>query len=1169
MTNWTAAQMAAIGARNRDILVSAAAGSGKTTVMIERVMSLLRSGASLERMLIVTFTRAAAGEMRDRLTRALAREAEDNLPLRDQYDRIGQAHISTLHTFCISVLRRHFQEAGADPLSRTADDNVTGALLDRALSEAVDAFYEEPDDDAQMLIDQFSDAAITDMARQLHSFLMAQAEPWEWLQKALQAPVSGDDIQRHPLYAVMRDSALLQLEGAIQYVSACDSVARGPGGPGRYLSNNEEDRAVVQSLMQSLLTTGLLPGAVGFKPGTLSRTKVPAEETQEAREEFKFLRAGFKNCVQAAGKLMPGSAEQLKEWADAIQATIPAQRALGALTRDVYDRYQALKAARAIWDYGDLEHQTLFALKSPEVARDVAGGFDFIFVDEYQDISRTQENIIRLIHQDNDLFMVGDVKQSIYRFRLADPGLFLTKYASFEEEKDAAERVIKLAENFRSRPNILSAVNEIFQTAMRSRVTEIAYDEAARLSAGRTGSGDAPVELHIIDRTAAPEIPSDEEEESEDTGAADESLSGAAQLEAALIARRIIALRGSMIEDGGRLREARLRDMVILLRSASSRAEQMARILRDHGISVYSDVDAQYFALPEIKDILNILAVLDNPYQDVPLLSTLSCPVFSFTPEQVGRIRAEAKDRHQPFWQAFMERENADEQVARALRKIRDWRFCAKNMDFETFMRMLVDESGLYARAGALPGGDMRRANLRLLCERARGATEKWTLESFLSGVKDARKRDKTSSAAALGEHDDVVRIMTIHKAKGLEFPIVFVADLAHGFRFGNLGDLLRCDSEAGLSLPQVDTVKRISVQTYAGRAIKEKKDRETRSEESRLLYVAMTRAKERLILTATPRTMKAARATWAIPTGDFAAGSASCMLDWIGGALWDALRDNESRLHTGECGATWQISWHHEDEFIAPGAAKHRAPLPQLHANPSETMMRRMRGREEESIPLKTSVTALLKRLPEEDDEEETPVIKRQEFKHELPPMPLPRLGEQTRLTAADKGSITHKALGIMPLDGLLDLSGDALEKQITQRLDELRSRGVLTNTERAAADAALPARFLEDDLGQRMLGAKDIMREQAFTLKAEGDVLLQGVMDLAFKEDGAWVLVDYKTDRETASILPKYRDQMRWYMRALRALTGESVKEAWLYALRSGTAVKVEESEEIRLTP
>ena len=235
-------------------------------------------------------------------------------------------------------------------------------------------------------------------------------------------------------------------------------------------------------------------------------------------------------------------------------------------------------------------------------------------------------------------------------------------------------------------------------------------------------------------------------------------------------------------------------------------------------------------------------------------------------------------------------------------------------MDFETFMRMLVDESGLYARAGALPGGDMRRANLRLLCERARGATEKWTLESFLAGVKDARKRDKTSSAAALGEHDDVVRIMTIHKAKGQEFPIVFVADLAHGFRFGNLGDLLRCDSEAGLSLPQVDTVKRISVQTYAGRAIKEKKDRETRSEESRLLYVAMTRAKERLILTATPRTMKAARATWAIPTGDFAAGSASCMLDWIGGALWDALRDNESRLHTGECGASLQISLLHED---------------------------------------------------------------------------------------------------------------------------------------------------------------------------------------------------------------------------------------------------------------
>ena len=1169
MTKWTTAQSEAIGARNRDILVSAAAGSGKTTVMIERVMSLLRGGASLERMLIVTFTRAAAGEMRDRLTRALAKEAEDDLHLRDQYDRIGQAHISTLHTFCISVLRRHFQEAGADPLSRTADDNVTGALLDRALTEAVDAFYEEPDADAQSLIERFSDTEITEMARQLLTFLMAQAAPWEWLEKTLSAPVSADDIQGHPLYAVMRDSALLRLEGAMQYVSACESVARGPGGPIRYLSNNHQDRAVVQSLLESLRSTGLLPGAAGFKPGTLNRTKVPLDETEEAREEFKLLRAGFKDCVEAAGRLLPGSPEQIKEWADAILSTLPAQRALGVLTRDVYDRYQAFKAVRALWDYSDLEHQTLSALKNPDVARDVAGGFDAIFVDEYQDISRTQEAIIRLIHQENDLFMVGDVKQSIYRFRLADPGLFLTKYAAFEDVAEAKERVIKLAENFRSRPNILHAVNEVFQTAMRSRVTEIAYDAAARLSAGRNVIGDEPVELHIIDRTAPLEREPDDDEEDEEGDTAEESLRSAAEWEAALIAKRIIALRGTMIEDGDRLRQARFRDMVILLRSATGRAEQMARVLRDSGINVYSDVDAQYFALPEIKDILNILAILDNPYRDVPLLSVLSCPVFSFTPEQVGRIRAEAKDRHQPFWQAFMDRESADEQVARALRKIRDWRFCAKNMDFETFMRLLVDESGLYARAGALPGGDMRRANLRLLCERARGTLEKWTLESFLAGVKDARKRDKTSSAAALGEHDDVVRIMTVHKAKGLEFPIVFVADLAHGFRLENVSDLLRCDSEAGLSLPQVDTIKRISVQTYAGRAIKEKKDRETRSEESRLLYVAMTRAKERLILTAAPKSLKAARAAWAIPTGDYAAGSAGCMLDWIGGALWEGLRDGENRLHTGDCGATWQIMWHTDSEFSVPAAQKRLSSLPTLPSVVGDEMARRMQGMPVSSVPLKTSVTALLKRLLEEDDDEETPVIKRQEMKRELPPMPLPRLGEETELTAADKGSITHKALGIMPLEGLRDLAGDALKGHIVALLDIMQGHGILGAAERAAADAVLPARFLEDELGQRMLRAEDILREQAFTLKAEGGVLLQGVMDLAFKEKGAWVLVDYKTDRDTAGILCKYRDQMRWYMRALRTLTGEPVKEAWLYALRSGTAIQVEEEEEIRLAP
>lgn len=1142
---WTKAQKEAIRARNRSILVSAAAGSGKTSVMIERVITLLRAGAQLERMLIITFTRAAAGEMRDRLTDALAKLARDDERLREQYDAIGRAQISTLHSFCARLLARHFEPIGADPLTRTGDEALTASLFDGALDDAVTAFYEQPDEGGRALAARFGDEEIAAMARALYRFLMAQADPFGWLDRALALAPDAESLKASPLAQVMLDSARLSLEGALQYADACEEVAMLPGGPARYLPNCEEDRAAARAAMEALDGGRPLGFLKNYRATVLRRTKAPDSEDEALRERFKKLRERGKKCMQQAGRLLPGDGAEWAKSALDIAETLPQLKALAGIVRSLHARYGEKKSARAVRDYSDLEHMALAALSHPGVAKEAASQFDSIFVDEYQDISRTQEAIIAALHRDNDLFMVGDVKQAIYRFRLADPTLFLSKYKAFSADGEADSRRILLKENFRSQPNILTAVNEVFSLAMRERVTELAYGEDAQLNAGRRPEqAGAPVELLLIARGAG------EQEGEEDAPDTDEGLSSAAQLEAAAIAERIAALHEGP-------EKLRYQDMVILLRSAASRAEDMARVLKDRGIPVYNDADAQYYELPEIRDTLDILAVLDDPTDDVALLSVLRCPVFHFTEEELAQMRLKGGPQP-PFWQLFFDRRAEDKRVARTLDRLDEWRFMAQHEPLDLFLRTLIDQSGLYARAGALPGGAQRRANLMALAARAAGSP--WTLRTFNRQVSDARRRSRET--AALGEMDDVVRIMTIHKSKGLEFPVVFVAGLAQRFKFDDGPSSLSCDSQLGLAIPLIDPKKRTVRQTLAARAIREKKQRETRAEEARLLYVAMTRARDRLYLTGAPRRMDTAMDAWRMPPGDFAVGSARCMLDWVGQALWAGLETGEERFFTGSLGAVWRITPIPAFSLAAARAdsAPFQAPRDAAVSDRVRALLERRPAPEQ---PAKTSVTALIRRaLPEE---EETAQTKRAPQPPQL--APLPRLAGRDSLTGAERGTLAHRALCALPLEGARGADRADLPQAVDALLDRLRADGVLSFMERQSVDAGMIARFLASPLGQRMLRAPRVLREKAFTLRIEDGVLVQGVLDCCFEEDGGWVLIDYKTDHDAAALPARYRDQMRWYMRALRTLTGLPVREAWLFALRTGEAFEITEESEIRL--
>ncbi len=1184
MRKWTEQQQEAISARNREVLVSAAAGSGKTSVLIARVMTLLEEGVPLDRMLVVTFTHAAADEMKSRLTDLLSDAAGDNPRLKKQYLLLGRADISTLHSFCQKVIRRHFQAADTDPLSKLADETLAGELFAAALDEALEAFYTDPDADARALTDRFRDREIQDMTGTLYRFLLAQDRPWEWLDNSLAAQEEGS-LYDHPWYAVMLREARLILSGAEDLLKACQRLCERADGPVRYLQMIQDD-LVIAAKLRELLGRESRSGFPALSFSRLSTRAAGESEDPAVREKAKALRDKAKDLIREALGLLPSSEAEAGEWMGEVRDTLPPLRALARLTRDTHERYMRAKAERTLWDFSDLEHLALRALSDPRIAREVAGAYDALFVDEYQDISGIQEAIIRRLHSGaNTLFMVGDVKQSVYRFRLADPTLFLRKQRDYRKDSGADSRLISLRENFRSRPGILKAVNLVFAFAMRGEATEITYDEQARLVTQDQGEDGPPVELWLIEkgeREQAEEEPFLDEmpedtllEEGDPTeeipsGRDKGEMEKAFVYEARLIARRVKELLGMPIPDGQGTRPLQLRDIAVLLRTASGRAPVMAEILSQAGIPAYSDTDNQLYSQQEVRDLIALLQVLDNPRQDTPLLNTLACPVFSFSPADLARVRQHDPRAEASFHQAFFSLAESDPVCRSVMDTLENWRFLAANMPLEHFIRFLLRQSGLYSAAGAKKDGGLRRANLRLLAARAAPEPEPQTLDGFLRRILNTVKGKAGARSASLGMQENVVRVMTMHKSKGLEFPVVFLPDLAASFARKRQSLPLRMDAQTGLAMESVDPDVRMKRDGFGVRAIRTKKNREELSEEARLLYVGMTRARERLILIGAPDHIPGAMARWSHPLGDYAAGSAVSMLDWVCGPLNPALVDKREGLWDAPGGSRWLLSFRTTGSL---SAAEERAarPYPGIDAaTPGDEIIKLFAPPDvRPALPLKSSVTALITgRAGIETDEEETPEVKRRELPLRQPPVPLTRLAGGKKMTGAQRGAAAHKALCALDPSDFIRLEGAALKEALSLALKGMEGQGLLAGEERESLDIGAVEGFFHSALARRMAESSERHAEWPFTLKVEGGMILQGVLDACFLEEGAWVLVDYKTDwGDPEELALRYRDQMRWYMRALRDITGLPVKEAWLYLLRLNQAVRVDEKEPIHL--
>ena len=865
----------------------------------------------------------------------------------------------------------------------------------------------------------------------------------------------------------------------------------------------------------------------------------------------KRLKSVWDGCKEACGKLAEifdaPSAAQLAD----LRAVAPAMEALLDLTVEFGRAYTAEKTRRGVLDYSDLEHQAARLLADPEtgaptpVARELSRRYQEIMVDEYQDVSRVQDAIFRAVSGDGkNLFLVGDVKQSIYRFRLADPAIFTEKYDSYadwEGAPDGAPRRILLRENFRSRREVIDAANAVFAACMSRSLGDIDYDEAAALKYAAAYEGESrKPELLLLDAR---------------TDADDEETPARIEREAEMTAARIEALvrSGTPVADGEGRRRAAYGDIAILLRSPGSAGAAFRRALERRGIPVAAARGGEFFTSEEIATVLSVLSALDNPHQDIELLAALRSPCFAFTADELSALRA--ADRDGDLYTALRAYAAGNEKAKAALDKLAALRAAAPDLSCASLLWEIVGTFDLLAVAGAMDDGERRRANLMeliALSERFE-ATGYRGLHRFVLWLRRLAEKGQEISSAAPASG---VQILSVHKSKGLEFPIVFLCDLSRRFNLRDSAARVLVHPELGLGAKVTDLERRVEYPTLARTAIARRLRRETLSEEMRLLYVAMTRAKEYLFLTASVKDPSARleklRAGLSLPLAPEALSDASCPLDWL---LAASYADNGEHLAVTIC----------EDEKAndlpasdAAGAAPDEDFLALLRHNLSFVYPHAA----SEALPSKITATELKDRAAPDEDAQSIAPHPRRSFR-------LPDFArEQKPLRGAERGTATHLVLQYM------DFSKATGEEGVRAEIERMRQKRFLSDREAEAVDAQAIVRLFSSPLGRRMLSAETITREFKFSLLCPADevldapsadkVLLQGVVDCLLEEDGELTVIDYKTDavrteeqlRERTAL---YTPQLRAYAKAVERIFRKPVKECVLYFLSMGRESRV----------
>ncbi len=1187
-------QQAAIAAQNRELLVSAAAGSGKTAVLIEKIYTMLKTGGlHVDRMLVVTFTRAAAAEMRERLKRRMA--GDPSIELRKQRERLELAQISTLHSFCHTLVTEFFQAADVDPLSAIADTTVASNLFQEALDTAMDALYAraaDGDDAAKQLTAKFEDKQIVSMITELYPFLMTLAAPFEWLKRHADKDYTLSDLETGPMAETLLQDCRVILDGARGLAGELDALAANPVCPEKYLPSIRADITAANELIAAA-AEGLLPAVRAAQRFSLERMpglRNLSDEEKEINLEYKRLRDALKDLAGKVGGLLPQEPETIIARLNAMR---PALLGLFDLSVSLHEEYLRRKKQRSLLDPNDLEHMALQILSHPEIRQTVAARFDAVFVDEYQDISGVQEALLNAVKDASAdskqrYFYVGDVKQSIYRFRQADPTLFMEKERTFADDEAAKRRRIDLNRNFRSRGTVLAAVNRVFERIMRPDVTEIAYDSRARLYAGQETRDDSPVQLHIFTTPMK---------------SADRT-----RVQAAAIGREIQKRVGQPFFDRkeNAMRTLRYRDIAILAPQMKGVDEVVTRALQALRIPVYAEGSGAGLRSEEITQVLCHLRLMDNIRDDLSLLACLRSPAIGLSDQEMAEVRV--RRPRGSYLDALRgvaeERDVLAKRCEYALREIEHERFLMRSMPLPEYLWSFLTRSGLYAFYGCQPYGKLRQANLRLLCEKAVEFQSRGSggLKQFLQAVVSVTAARESVSPTVMGPREDVVRVMSIHKSKGLEFPVVFLMGLESPLERRG-GAALSMHPKLGVALPYIDEVRRVKGDTLLSSAVALRLRAENLAERARVLYVGMTRARDELILTGCIEVPRFSAA----PPSAYAVANARHMLEWL--TLCTDPGTDEHVIIGGESpeiptsfphktGGFTVVSHNSDAEtvdfirILQPQTDRETLDKQRQSLSALAEEARRLAagspadpnaadpllpGLRHSSQPFKVGVTALTRARRDghaeapaligaaEDDSGELETVQLKRL-----PLPLTRprqIGELpavpafVRGTADDRpgvrrGVATHKALSLLRYEPLRACQGpDALRETIREQLAGFLKKRLFTEEDLRLIDAESLAAFFESEPGRGALRAETVKREWGFVLRLpeEGGMLVQGVIDLCYLQNDQWELIDYKTDAVSSAdgLWELYGAQVALYQRALLEITGRPVRRVTLYSL------------------
>lgn len=1210
---WTEEQEKVIRLRNRNILVSAAAGSGKTAVLVERIITMLTKDdppMDVDRLLIVTFTEAAASEMKERIRLAIEKklmEYPDNEHLKQQATLIHNAQITTIHSFCLSVIRDHFHAIDIDPGFRIGEEGELKLLRHDVLEDMLEEKYQEGSKRFLDFTAAYStgrnDKKIEDLILKIYEFSRSYPDSEAWLDscvKAYEIPdvkaLEGSSIMKKVMTDIRKN-----LEDAKELLIYAENVALSPEGPAVYEATLEKDLQVIEELCNRASYKSLAEAFSNVK-----WARIAANKDKTVSEEKIDLVKKIREMVKGIVKNMSAQYfyESPEELVEDLRVCAPAMEELADLVRLFAERFEEQKRAQNMIDFSDMEQYALRILTQKtengfvpsKIAEEYQKQFEEIMIDEYQDSNLIQEAILTSVSGCRsgryNIFMVGDVKQSIYRFRLSRPELFLEKFRTYNIEESKTQR-IDLHKNFRSRKEVLESANAIFRQIMTEKLGGIVYDDQAALYPGMAfpeAKG-----KNIADNTELLFLKGDGETTEPD----DESLDSV-ELEAKLAAVRIREMtdpeHGMDIYDGalGDYRKAGYKDIVILLRTVTGWAEKFVDVLASENIPSTAEMSAGFFDTLEIRTMLQFLAIVDNPGQDIPLAAVLCSPIVGISSEEMALIRS--KHSEGSLFGACMacsEETPGAAKLKKFLAMFHDIRRASVYLELHELIRYIYDRTGYYDYVQALPGGERRKANLDLLRERAvaYAAGSYSSLFDFMRYIEQLKKNQIDFGEAVMPENDKGrVRIMSIHKSKGLEYPIVILAGLGKKFNFQDSISKLVMHAKSGIGLDAVNLQTRKKMTSAYKKFIAARLNLETLAEEQRILYVAMTRAKEKLIMTG----MESLKNTdkkleiWQRNSEilgevfpDWMLTSARSYLDWIMPAVMNGEAENvvtlrmvDIRALAGrEVGRVIDKKWQKEELL----QRKHTL------SDVSETdVSKRLFGEEGWQYPQKALLSVKgkysvseLKKYAMEAIMEAAPAPgmtlaeKQSETEEALPDFMKDKEVDETHEVSnvgAFRGTAYHRALELIDFAGRPDERDEAW---LRSQLNAMTSAGRLSEEQRQSIRIRDIADMVFSNLGLRMAEADrrhELYREAQFVMgvpvsalypevDSEETVLIQGIIDAYFEENGELILLDYKTDhvskQEGADILKKrYKRQLDDYQQALEQMLQKKVRQKLIYS-------------------